>query len=149
MRKTLKIKPLSINDNCPIKKQAYFKEIERQLPRNVKIPKDRLYFEYEFYVSNDAFDRQNAEKPTTDAICKAWNLQDSNVYSGYSEKFLVPKGKERIVFYFRKHRSKKHMKTLLPLTLCIIITYSLGILSGIYANEIMEVVRSMAQSNFN
>ncbi len=143
MRKTaLIIKPLSINDNCPIKKQAYFKEIEKQLPNSIKLPKGRLIINYDIYLSQQNADLGNCEKLTTDAICKAWNIQDSNFYEIHLHRFDCKKGQEKIIFNIEKPRGVT-MKELFKKSEWLII-FILGTAFGVYIESIQEVVRSLS-----
>lgn len=98
MRGKLKVKPLSVNSANALDKKKYKAKIKKQLPKRIELTKEKLFINYDIYISNESADLNNYIKITQDAICEAYNLQDSNIYEQHERKFITKKGKEKIIF---------------------------------------------------
>ena len=99
----INIKPVSVN--CiytgkrflsPAGKQ-YKKALAWMIPK-VCIPDGKLHIRYRFYFSSAGSDTANAEKAFTDSLAEKNGFNDNRVYKIEMEKFVVPKGQEKIQF---------------------------------------------------
>ena len=100
----LPIKPLSVNEAWQGKRyktrkyKQYTRDVSLILPKSITIPKGKLGIRLHFYFSNKASDWDNPIKPLQDIICSNYGIDDRHIYLAIVEKFIVPKGEDRIEF---------------------------------------------------
>ena len=101
---TIPIKPLSVNEAWQGRRfrsdkyKKYARDIGLLLPPRILIPNGNLQVFYEFYFSNDKADYDNPMKPLQDIICVKYQINDKRIYRATVDKYIVSKGKEKIVF---------------------------------------------------
>jgi len=93
------IKPLSVNEAWKGERhktddyRAYEKHVMVSSPPLLPPPPPyRIIIEFGF--SNQASDWDNPVKPTQDAVCKKYNINDKDIMEGHVYKRIVPVGEE-------------------------------------------------------
>jgi len=100
---TLNIKPVSVNNIYTGRRfltpegKSYKKALAYMIPK-MNVPDGKLHIRYRFYFSSAGSDTANAEKALTDSIAEKLGFNDNRVYKIEMEKFVVPKGQEKIEF---------------------------------------------------
>lgn len=100
---TINIKPVSVNSIYTGKRfltpagKQYKKALAWMIPK-VRIPDGKLHVKYRFYFSSAGSDAANAEKAFTDSLAEKNGFNDNRIYKIEMEKFVVPKGKEKVEF---------------------------------------------------
>lgn len=101
--RTINIKPVSVNEIYTGKRfltdrgRQYKKTLAYIIPIEI-IPKGKLHIKYRFYFSSAGSDTANAEKAFTDSLAKRNGFNDNRIYKIEMEKFVVPKGMEKIEY---------------------------------------------------
>lgn len=109
--KTIKIKPLSINDAWQGKryKTPEYKKFERDVSlqlRSCKIPTGPLEIYLEWGFSNSGSDWDNPIKPFVDILQKKYGFNDNRIQLGHVKKTKVKKGEEFIKFHIETYKVK-------------------------------------------
>ena len=95
---------MSVNDAWKGKRfktntyKRYCKDVSMLLPNKMEIPKGKLGIRIHFYFSRSTSDWDNPIKPFQDILCSNYGIDDRHIYLAIVEKFIVPKGKEKIEF---------------------------------------------------
>ncbi len=106
--KTIKIKPLSVNDAWQGKrfKTPEYKQFERNvafmLPR-MQIPEGELQIFLEWGFSNSGSDWDNPIKPFVDILQKKYGFNDNRIQMACVRKEKVKKGEEYITFEIKSY----------------------------------------------
>lgn len=106
----VKIKPLSVNKVWQGKRfktndyEVYEKELFYLLPKELKIPKGKLYLQLRFGVSSKASDIDNPVKPFVDILQKKYGFNDKNIYKIEILKLDTCKGEEFISFELKQYQ---------------------------------------------
>ena len=99
----INIKPVSVNEVytgrrfLTPKGKQYKKTLAWMIPK-VSIPDGKLHIRYRFYFSSAGSDTANAEKAFTDSLAEKNGFNDNRIYKIEMEKFVVPKGQEKVEF---------------------------------------------------
>lgn len=101
------VKPLSVNKAWQGRrfKSAAYTLYQQQVkallpdPKPIGEPPYRLTLRY--YFSNPASDIDNPTKPFQDILAKHYGFNDKQIYSKTVDKFIVPKGEDRIEYEIR------------------------------------------------
>ena len=96
-------KPMSANKAYMGRKRktkeyrVYTENVLEKLP-DLEIPSGNLSIKLEVYYSNRRADIDNFLKPFIDIMQARYGFNDNKIYKLHVEKFIVPKGEERIAF---------------------------------------------------
>lgn len=78
----------------------YEKTVSILLPKEIKIPKEKIHFKAKIGYSSKGSDIDNFVKPFMDILQKKYDFNDNKIYLMTLEKTIVKKGKEFIIFDF-------------------------------------------------
>lgn len=100
---TVNIKPLSVNSLYTGRRfltpagKSYKRAVQYMIPK-VPVPDGKLHIRYKFYFSSSGSDIDGPVKAFQDCLSERLGFNDNRVYLTESEKFVVPKGQEKIEF---------------------------------------------------
>ena len=83
--------------------KSYEKELMYLLPKDLKIPEDKIKVKIKWGFSSKGSDIDNPTKPLLDILQKKYGFNDNRIYKLSLEKINVEKGEEFIEFELLKY----------------------------------------------